>query len=281
MRVEARTTTSSLGSYASNTQTGNRSRRDEIATENACGTNSRPGGFQSVLTKPFRLWNNIEDLVAEFLPEWSPGERSYVIKNLLRFLELKVIMDEYEPNKLLAPTQLVAHAWHVLILETKLYRDVAFTIQDFHARPRRMIHHGLMSKSEKNGYEERLDRTQSLFMSYYQSEMPRELTEIDGGGSRISALGKVGTKKRRKGVSSIVSALDEAPSYQNKSARKSRGTEKNQPKLNLWMPTCGCLMVTVGDEFCSRRDVTNDIFAIKDDVSQLTQPDSVIAELVR
>jgi hypothetical protein len=232
------------------------------------------------MTKPFRLWNNIEELLAEFLPEWSPGERSCVINHLLRFLELKIIMDEYEPNKLLAPTQLVAHAWHILILETELYRDVTFTIQDFHARPRRMIHHALLTRSEKNGYEERLDRTQSLFESYYQSEMPRELTEIEGGNARnASVLGKDETKT--KVVSSVASARDEAPSCENKSANKSRGTEKQHEKRNQWMPTCGCLIINVGDEFCSKEDVicpSDDMFAVEDDVSQLTQPDSVVEE---
>jgi hypothetical protein len=129
-------------------------------------------------------------------------------------------MDEYEPNKLLAPTQLVAHAWHVLILETELYRDVTFTIQDFHARPRRMIHHALLRKSEKNEYDERLDRTQSLFKSYYQSEMPKELTEIDGGSVRIPlVLGKGETKKNRKVVSSIVSTRDDVPSCEEKAGK--------------------------------------------------------------
>jgi hypothetical protein len=57
--------------------------------------------------------------------------------------------------------------------------------------------------------------------------------------------------------------------------------KKKQEKRNQWMPTCGCLIVNVGDEFCFKKDITcpsEDIFAAKDDVSQLTQPDSVLEE---
>jgi hypothetical protein len=97
--------------------------------------NSRDAPFKSVLTQPlFSLWNEIEDIVTEFLNDWSRSQRSCVIKNLIRFLELKVIMDEYTSNGLLSPTLVVAHVWHVLILETELYRDVIYAIQDFHAR---------------------------------------------------------------------------------------------------------------------------------------------------
>jgi hypothetical protein len=143
-----------------------------------------------------------------------------------------------------------------------------------------MIHHALLGRSEKNRYEERLHRTQSLFHSYYQSEMPTELKEIDGGNQRNSPVLRLGeTKTTRKVASSIVSTREEAPSCEKKSAGKSRGTEKRQEKGKQWMPTCGCLIVNVGREICSNEDLarpSDDILAIKDDVSQLTQPDSLL-----
>lgn len=293
MRVKVRATTNSsagAGGSATNPQTGSvsASRKNEgTPVVRPFGNISRQGVFQSVLTKPFRLWNNIEEIIAEFLSEWSPSQRSCLIQNVLRFLELKVIMEEYEPNKLLAPTQLVAHAWHVLILQTGLYRDVTFAIQDFHARPRRMIHHALLSRSEKNAYQERLERTQRLFQSYYQSQMPSELAEIDGGNQQsLSVWGKDEKKSTLKDTSSIVSGRDEAPSSEKDGSGKSRETRKSNEADNHqwyfpWMPTCGCLTLSIGDAFCSKEDMTcpsDDIFEVKEDVSLLTPPDSVIEE---
>ena len=51
----------------------------------------RDAPFKSVLTQPlFSLWNEIEDIVTEFLNDWSHSQRSCVIKNLIRFLELRL-----------------------------------------------------------------------------------------------------------------------------------------------------------------------------------------------
>ncbi len=40
--------------------------------------------------------------------------------HLIHFLELKVIMDDYEPGRLLSPSTMVDMYWHDLILETRL-----------------------------------------------------------------------------------------------------------------------------------------------------------------
>jgi hypothetical protein len=77
-----------------------------------------PKHFESVLSQPFQKWNKVETFVAEFLPEWSYTQRSSVIQSLVRFLELKVVMEEYRPGHLLAPTTVIDKVWQALVLET-------------------------------------------------------------------------------------------------------------------------------------------------------------------
>lgn len=240
--------------------------------------------FQSVLTKPFSLWNEIEDLVAEFLPEWSPSQRSCLIKNLLRFLELKVVLEEYRTNKLLAPTQLVACAWNVLVLETELYRDVTFAIQDYHGRPHRMIHHSLSKKSQKNKVEEQLCRTQRLFESYYRGHMPSDLKEIDAAALRNTSF--IGRRSTSSGKippieSSIVSTSwenDEREEDDLEEEEKNEGMveEGDHRWYTTWLPSCHCFPVPLSEAFCSKEDIlADDIYAVKEDVSLLTPIDSL------
>ena len=137
--------------------------------------------FKSVLTQSFSIRKEVEDVVGEFLTNLNGGQRRRVIKDLIRFLELKVVMEEYGPNGLLSPTETVAHAWQVLILETQLYIDLVYSIQDFHARPHKYIHHALYRKYNTTEYHQKLERTQRLFKTYYGDEMrtvPRTETEM-------------------------------------------------------------------------------------------------------
>jgi hypothetical protein len=237
--------------------------------------------FKSVLARPFSLWNRIEEIIAEFLPEWSGNQRSIIIQNVIRFLELKIILEDYRTSNLLSPTQLIAHAWHVIILETELYRDVTLAIQKFHGRPHRMIHHRLLRRSEKKAYEERLERTQRLFKFYYGCEMPSSLKEID-----VLPLRNLrDQRKSRGGVdSSIVSARDdEITSWIND--REDRGRdgdeydddEENIPWYFPWIPGCDCFGMFGGEGYCSKEDILfeDDIYAVKEDVSLLTPPGSL------
>jgi hypothetical protein len=146
-----------------------------------------PQTFNSVLNEPFEQWNDIENAVGEFVPEWTHTQRSFIIQNLIRFLELKVIMEEHAPSQLLAPTKLVARAWQALILETMLYKKVAAAIQDFHRRPHRMIRHSLMEEVGLGAYEVRLKRTQHLFQTYHSDTMPSFLEEINNDFSLTDA----------------------------------------------------------------------------------------------
>ncbi|KAL3905318.1 MAG: hypothetical protein SGARI_004520, partial [Bacillariaceae sp.] len=277
MRVEVRTTTTNSSTESADAAL------PKLAVSRKSQSRQQPA-FQSVLTKPFSLWNELEALIAELLPEWSPSQRSCLIKNVIRFLELRVVLEEYRTNKLLAPTELVAKAWRVLILETELYRNVTFAIQDFHGRPHRMIHHALSKKSERNSLADRLDRTQSLFMSYYGSQMPSELKQIDAATLRnTSFIGQMTTSQVDR-VDSSLAGTGEVPSWRKDEAEKTDGekgdddeaSEEGGEEDHRWyfpFPSCHCLP----EAFCSKGegegDVADNIYAVKEDVSLLTPDD--------
>ena len=143
-----------------------------------------PKKFESVLSKPFEKWNEVETVAAEFLPNWTNTQRSFVIRYLIQFLELKVVMEEYKPDQLLAPTRVIDKAWQALALETRLYRRVIHAIQDFHGRPHRMIHYSLRLFDQTAGAE-RLKRTQSLFKVYFNDNMPTSLDEIGASDASL------------------------------------------------------------------------------------------------
>ncbi|MGK3734445.1 MAG: hypothetical protein ACI8RD_001892 [Bacillariaceae sp.] len=246
--------------------------------------NSRDAPFKSVLTQPlFSLWNEIEDIVTEFLNDWSRSQRSCVIKNLIRFLELKVIMDEYTSNGLLSPTLVVAHVWHVLILETELYRDVIYAIQDFHARPHRMIHHALVRRYDTDEYLEQQERTQRLFQTYYGSEMPTELKrERD---YRRQQQGKRETHEDTSLPTSVridaASVLHDERSYYDEDDDTFFQNGRERPWYYPWLPNCDCF--TIFDEgLCGGREsnclVNEDIYAVEENVSLLTTPPEILAD---
>ena len=139
--------------------------------------------FRSVLTQPFHEWNAIEEIFAFEIVQWTSFERSKIIESLIRFLELKVLMEEYtRKDQLLTPTELIERAWFVLARHKTLYRQTITSIQDFHGRSRHLIH---CSVKKRRTYEcddiKKIERTQSLFVCYYSEVMPAFLCEIDGG----------------------------------------------------------------------------------------------------
>lgn len=146
-----------------------------------------PSKFESVLNQPFEKWNELEHIVEAFLPDWTFTQRSVIIQNLVRFLELKIMMEDYDSKSLLSATFLVAQAWQALVLETKLYKQVTYAIQNFHGRPHKLIHHSLMKQADVGFYEDRLRRTQSLFKCYYDEIMPKSLGDIDIDNSLADA----------------------------------------------------------------------------------------------
>ena len=135
--------------------------------------------FDSVLDRPFDKWNDIEIVISRSIPEWNHRQRGCIILHLIRFLELKVLMDEYVGSQLLSPSSLIEAAWRALILETILYKKVTCGIQDFHGRSRRMIHHSQLNQyDQQHSAEERFRRTQSLFQCCYGEAMPESINEI-------------------------------------------------------------------------------------------------------
>ncbi|VEU40593.1 unnamed protein product [Pseudo-nitzschia multistriata] len=215
--------------------------------------------FKSVLAQPFSLWNEIEEIVSEFLVDFSTSQRSHIIKNLIRFLELKVMMGEYKPSGLLSPTEAVAHVWHVLILETELYRDVVYAIQDFHARPHRFIHHALFRKYHTNEYYDQLERTQRLFKSYYGTEMPAVLwKEVDSHGNPVDLP---------------TSVIVEDTSVVTGTMAETFPDEKSPKWYAPWLPSCHCFGV-FEDALCGRKENRNyeEIYVQGENVSLLSTP---------
>jgi len=232
--------------------------------------------FKSVLTQPFGLWNEIEDIVAEFLNDWSHSQRSCVIKNLIRFLELKVIMEEYTSNGLLSPTLVVAHVWHVLILETELYRDVIYAIQDFHARPHRVIHHALVRRYDTDEYLGQQERTQRLFRTYYGCGMP---TDLKMGRDR-----RQGKSMETPGDTSLPTSVRiDSSSVVHDSYDDDYDSYKDEikPWYYPWLPNCDCFSV-FDEGLCGRNEPTcplnEEIYASEENVSLLTTPPEVFAD---
>jgi hypothetical protein len=243
---------------------------------------SRDAPFKSVLTQPlFSLWNEIEDIVTEFLNDWSHSQRSCVIKNLIRFLELKVIMDEYTSNGLLSPTLVVAHVWHVLILETELYRDVIYAIQDFHARPHRMIHHALVRRYDTDQYLEQQERTQRLFQTYYGSEMPTELKRERYSRRQQGKLETLEDTSLPTSVKIDSSSVVQDHSYYDEDDDTYFHNGRERPWYYPWLPNCDCLSV-FDEGLCGSREstclVNEDIYAVEENVSLLTTPPEILAD---
>jgi hypothetical protein len=151
------------------------------------------GHFVSVLDHPFNKWNDIDIVISIAEPEWGNQQRGCVIRQLINFLELKVVMDDYTPGpRVLDPSSVVAKAWKALLLETKLYQRVCCIIQDFHGRTRQMIHHSLTRGDNDTG--ERLSRTQALFHSYFGGMMPTTIDDIEIDSSSVLSSLTTGPK---------------------------------------------------------------------------------------
>ena len=147
-----------------------------------------PQSFKSLLNQPFPLWNKIEEVAEVCLPTWPPTQRGRVIQNVLRFLELKVLMEDYKPNELLSPTNVVGDALRALILETRLYRHVINKMQAYHGRPKRMMHFSVVRNMDDKSCKERLERTQALFHVYYNETMISDIANDASSLTETSAI---------------------------------------------------------------------------------------------
>lgn len=154
--------------------------------------------FVSVLGIGFRLKAlkaSIATRVQKVLPKATSEEIHELSASLVRFLELKIILQEYSPDSskhLLVATGLLEQAWLALYEDYKVYSQVIAAIQDFHRQPKchvflRRTCPGLIDNGNNafttmalsnDEYLARLTRTQSLMQCYYQITLPNSLREL-------------------------------------------------------------------------------------------------------
>jgi hypothetical protein len=144
--------------------------------------------FESVMDRPFSPWNDMEAVIAKFVPSWTHRHRGCILRHTIRFLELKVVMDELVSSHLLEPSRLVEVAWRALLLETRLYKRVTCYIHDFHGRKRRTIHHSMVNLHNEPVHlaRDRFLRAQSLFQCCYGEQMPVTLEDLDAADTASS-----------------------------------------------------------------------------------------------
>jgi hypothetical protein len=135
----------------------------------------KPERFQSVLDRPFVHWKELDSVLATLFPEWTHYQRARIIHHLIHFLELKIGLNESIPEGLLSPSPVVDNAWRAIILETQLYQKVLKQIQDFHGKPRKMVHYSIFQ--QQTDTENKLRRTQSLFQVYFLETMPLSIAD--------------------------------------------------------------------------------------------------------
>jgi hypothetical protein len=156
------------------------SQEDGVDIPSTRKVDSSPKLFRSVLEQPLPEWNSMEDAMIRYAPQWTPSQRSKLISAFVQFLELKVILRDYAADPSLAPTTLIGRTWYAIALKKKLYAAITNWIQDFHAVPHRQIYRPpLTLHQDESILYQRVERTQRLFVCYYQQAMPETLAEID------------------------------------------------------------------------------------------------------
>lgn len=142
------------------------------------GASSRPR-FESILDRPFEYWQQVNTILKEVYPSWSPYQRGRMIHHLVHFLELTIGTDEFIPTGLLLPTPVVEQVWRALVTETSLYVQITHALQDFHQKPRAIIHYTFFEnrKLTPKQAEDKIRRTQSLFLVYFKEIMPLKIED--------------------------------------------------------------------------------------------------------
>jgi hypothetical protein len=223
----------------------------------AGGTTSRnkssawkSGPFVSVLSSPFVPWNDLEIVIGDYFPEWSLTHRSYIVQHLVRFLELKVLTEEFATDQaLLDPTPLVALAWQAVIHDSRLYLRTIHDIQEFHGRPTQMLKFSL-PHDEFNGKvdPERLNRTQVLFQSYYCERMIESLEEADADMALEDTSAITDHFLLRCGPAGEKNTLAKTTtSAAMKKKNEKDATKKRIKGTIIWPCASGTLMDVIGD----------------------------------
>ncbi|KAL3938448.1 MAG: hypothetical protein SGBAC_006645 [Bacillariaceae sp.] len=170
--------------------------------------------FRSVLLRPIPVWNDMEEAVLLYAPQWKPSQRSKLIELWIKYMELKVVVEDYATNEedlMLAPTHLVGRVWYAISQNVHLYQEVIFWIQDYHDKDLRLIYRPpltLLSKpfelkddetssgpedpkdddtdiaQFQQGVHHRLERAQRLFICYFQQAMPESLKAVNNMSKR-------------------------------------------------------------------------------------------------
>jgi len=208
----------------------------------------KSGPFVSVLSSPFVPWNDLEIVIGEYFPEWSLTHRSYIVQHLVRFLELKVLTEEFATDKaLLDPTPLVALAWQAVIHDSRLYLRTIHDIQEFHGRPTQMLKFSL-PPNEFNGKvdPERLDRTQVLFQAYYCERMIESLEEADADMALEDTSAITDHFFLRCGPAAEKNTLSKGTSTRRKKNKKDQDKSSMKGTM-VWPCATSTLMDVIGD----------------------------------
>lgn len=161
--------------------------------------------FESVLDRPFRYWNALDEVLEYSYPEWLTHQRGRMIHHLIHFLELKVGFQDYSVDKSpscadgqsnqskhpaissgggrLVPSLVVDEAWRALVLESTLYEKITRHLQEFHGQQSyQYIHYSrvktVMKSCRIRGISEELATTQYLFQTYFREFMPASIRQV-------------------------------------------------------------------------------------------------------
>mmetsp|Transcript_21286 Transcript_21286/g.52450 ORF Transcript_21286/g.52450 Transcript_21286/m.52450 type:complete len:437 (+) Transcript_21286:225-1535(+) len=228
--------------------------------------------FRSVLGQPIPVWNDMEEAVVQYAPQWKPSQRSKLIELWIKFMELKVIVEDYATNEedlLLAPTQLVARVWYSITQNSHLYQEITYWIQDYHNKDRRLIYRPpltLYSGADESkaaeetssgpsdpkddddsniaqfqeGAHHRLERAQRLFICYFQQAMPESLKAVNNMSKRQSSgtlveNNIVAENASIAGDSDFGSEDDEDDDDDVEVAEKAKATSKSERQSSIYL----------------------------------------------
>ena len=190
-------------------------------------SSSSSNGVTSVLSGKFSLASKIESRISKAFADTSRSEIHTLATCLIRFLELKVVLQEYSSNPsshLLAATPLVEQAWLALYGDVELYPQLIVAIQKFHGQahshvylrrsclPRENDEESAFSTlSSDQEYLAKLARTQSLMQCYYQTTMPSTLRELSRQSSNkiTKMIQKTSKKALKKSSAASIEAVAE------------------------------------------------------------------------
>ena len=118
------------------------------------------------------MHDELKDVYHSIAPglDWAPDQCQVMLSHFVHFLELKVILRDYHPGEMLAPSAVMDQMWRGVILETQLYESLTYAIQDHYNKDHAMIHHSVRTKNNESA-SDRFDRTRKLFRDFFGENM--------------------------------------------------------------------------------------------------------------